>query len=150
MSLIAIPRVGSGKPAKEVGTWLDLTPRVDSSNPETGLLSFAFHPNFVNNGRFFVSYICDARKVPDCKVSELAWTSITNQHIQQTSVQIRYAFAIPPPTFNRSHLVPDLTPKKKKCLLMEQRQSTAFAAEHSRPYASLESILGRLSELLRF
>ena len=68
MTLIRLPLIGSGKPAVPLGTWLDLTPRVDSSQPERGLLSFAFHPNFKRNGRFFVSYICNADRVPDCQV----------------------------------------------------------------------------------
>lgn len=37
------------------------------SKSELGLMGFAFHPDFVNNGRFFISYDCDTRKVPDCK-----------------------------------------------------------------------------------
>ena len=72
MSLVALPLVGTGNPVKVLGTWLDLTPRVDSRYEERGLLSFAFHPNFVSNGRFFVSYICDAKKVPDCQVGAAA------------------------------------------------------------------------------
>jgi len=28
----------------------------------------AFHPNFTQNGRFFVSDICDGAKAADCKV----------------------------------------------------------------------------------
>lgn len=70
MSLISIPPPGTKAPAAVLSTWLDLTPRVDSSQPERGLLSFAFHPNFIKNGRFFVSYICDANRNPDCKVRQ--------------------------------------------------------------------------------
>ncbi|MFV9505275.1 MAG: PQQ-dependent sugar dehydrogenase [Oscillochloridaceae bacterium umkhey_bin13] len=36
--------------------FLDLTDRVGSSGNEQGLLSIAFHPQFVANGRFFVNY----------------------------------------------------------------------------------------------
>ena len=37
-------------------TFLDITDRVRSRETERGLLSVAFHPSFVNNGRFFVYY----------------------------------------------------------------------------------------------
>lgn len=36
--------------------FLDITDRVGSSANEQGLLGLAFHPNFANNGRFFVNY----------------------------------------------------------------------------------------------
>lgn len=31
-----------------------------------GLMGMAFHPNFVQNGRFFLSYNCDKMKNPGC------------------------------------------------------------------------------------
>ncbi|KAG8388653.1 hypothetical protein BUALT_Bualt02G0147700 [Buddleja alternifolia] len=31
-----------------------------------GLMGFAFHPNFIENGRFFVSFSCDKAKWPNC------------------------------------------------------------------------------------
>ncbi|KAJ3693779.1 hypothetical protein LUZ60_009259 [Juncus effusus] len=45
--------------------FLNLTDRV-YVDFEFGLMSFTFHPNFLNNGRFFVSYNCDSTKTPDC------------------------------------------------------------------------------------
>lgn len=36
--------------------FLDLTDRVGSAGPEQGLLGLAFHPDYAQNGRFFVSY----------------------------------------------------------------------------------------------
>lgn len=45
--------------------FLDLSDRVVNEG-ESGLLGLAFHPDFVANGRFFVSYICDKQKWPDC------------------------------------------------------------------------------------
>ncbi|XP_062114954.1 HIPL1 protein-like [Humulus lupulus] len=34
--------------------------------PEHGLMGMAFHPNFVQNGRFFISYNCDKMTNPGC------------------------------------------------------------------------------------
>ena len=36
--------------------FLDITDRVGSSSTEQGLLGLAFHPDYANNGRFFVNY----------------------------------------------------------------------------------------------
>lgn len=45
--------------------FLDLTNRVYFAN-DFGLLGLTFHPDFTNNGRFFVSYNCDSTMTPDC------------------------------------------------------------------------------------
>ncbi|CAM6101550.1 unnamed protein product [Calypogeia fissa] len=45
--------------------FLDLSDRVTNDN-ELGFLGFAFHPNFKDNGRFFVSYNCDKQQWADC------------------------------------------------------------------------------------
>lgn len=71
IQLITKPAIGAGKPggsADVVSTFLDLRGRVTEDNAEQGLLGFAFHPRFLKNGRFFVSYICDGTKSPDCRV----------------------------------------------------------------------------------
>ncbi|MCB9155195.1 MAG: PQQ-dependent sugar dehydrogenase [Caldilineae bacterium] len=39
--------------------FLDITSQVDSSDGEQGLLGLAFHPNYVNNGYFYVYYTYD-------------------------------------------------------------------------------------------
>lgn len=67
MTLVTLPPVGSRAAAKPIATFLDLSGRVRQGT-ETGLLSFAFHPQFAKNGRFFVSYICNSNDHPDCKV----------------------------------------------------------------------------------
>ncbi len=38
-------------------TFLNIDPRVNSTNNEQGLLGLAFHPNYAQNGYFFVYYI---------------------------------------------------------------------------------------------
>ena len=68
LSLITIPPMGTRKPASVISTWLDITARVYTGAVEQGFLGFAFHPDFIHNGRFFVSYICNADRTPDCKV----------------------------------------------------------------------------------
>lgn len=69
IQVLTRPKAGTpkGERAKVISTFLDLTPRLMRGN-EQGLLSFAFHPKFLKNGRFFVSYICDGKQNPDCKV----------------------------------------------------------------------------------
>jgi hypothetical protein len=37
-------------------SFLDITSRVKSSGNEQGLLGLAFHPDYANNGYFFVHY----------------------------------------------------------------------------------------------
>jgi glucose/arabinose dehydrogenase len=40
----------------QAAAFLDITDRVGSANSEQGLLGFAFHPNFAQNGYFYVNY----------------------------------------------------------------------------------------------
>ena len=40
-----------------VTTFLDITAKVDDSSNEEGLLGLAFHPDYANNGYFYVNYI---------------------------------------------------------------------------------------------
>ncbi|MGH1366773.1 MAG: PQQ-dependent sugar dehydrogenase [Calditrichia bacterium] len=40
----------------DVTTFLDIEARVDDSSDEEGLLGLAFHPDYANNGYFFVNY----------------------------------------------------------------------------------------------
>ena len=79
LSLITIPPMGARKPASVISTWLDLTGRVYAGAVEQGFLGFAFHPDFIHNGRFFVSYTCNADRTPDCKVGsnkDTGWTRL--------------------------------------------------------------------------
>lgn len=50
-------RIRVGSPTGGVPpVFLDITPLVNSTGTEQGLLGFAFHPNYASNGRFFVHY----------------------------------------------------------------------------------------------
>ena len=51
------------------GFFLDIQSAVEDGATEQGLLGLAFHPDFVNNGRFYVNYIRDASG-PDRTVIE--------------------------------------------------------------------------------
>jgi len=44
------------KPAVKAELFLDISNRIDNSGNEMGLLGLAFHPNFKENGLFFVNY----------------------------------------------------------------------------------------------
>lgn len=64
--LATLPVAGSNKNMSVSDTpFLDISDRVVSTR-EYGLLGVAFHPNFKENGRFFVSYNCDKSLWPDC------------------------------------------------------------------------------------
>ncbi|ESQ47021.1 hypothetical protein EUTSA_v10027668mg [Eutrema salsugineum] len=64
---VSIPPEGSGEILKidETNLFLDITQEVHF-DAELGLLGLAFHPNFLKNGRFFVSFNCDKLKWPEC------------------------------------------------------------------------------------
>ncbi|KAL8091547.1 hypothetical protein AgCh_033974 [Apium graveolens] len=66
--LSTIPQVGSKEILKmdELKPFLDLTNQV-LLDPESGLMGITFHPNFEQNGRFFVSYICDKLRHEGCQ-----------------------------------------------------------------------------------
>lgn len=50
-------RVFNNDPAEEnTDIFLDITSSVDDSGGEEGLLGLAFHPNFIQNGYFFINY----------------------------------------------------------------------------------------------
>ncbi|XP_043718669.1 HIPL1 protein-like [Telopea speciosissima] len=65
--LVNVPDMGSGNTIvlDELNPFLDISSQVHSEN-SFGMLGMAFHPNFVNNGRFFVSFNCDKTKWPGC------------------------------------------------------------------------------------
>ncbi|KAF8010837.1 hypothetical protein BT93_J1475 [Corymbia citriodora subsp. variegata] len=65
--LATIPAQGSGEilGIDESSPFLDLTDQVHFES-ELGMMGLAFHPNYQNNGRFFVSFNCDRAKWSDC------------------------------------------------------------------------------------
>ncbi|KAL4566554.1 hypothetical protein LXL04_030671 [Taraxacum kok-saghyz] len=68
--LAMVPEVGSTQgliiDESESDLFLDLSDQVEFG-PEMGLISFAFHPNFISNGRFFAAYNCDKFKQSGCE-----------------------------------------------------------------------------------
>jgi len=58
--------------------FLDISSVVDSTGNEQGLLGLAFHPNFSNNGLFFVNYTYDPGPGPDRTRVERYEVSATN------------------------------------------------------------------------
>lgn len=65
--LATIPEQGSGEiiGIDESSPFFDLTDEVHFQS-ELGMMGLAFHPNYQNNGRFFVSFNCDKTKWPYC------------------------------------------------------------------------------------
>ncbi|XP_030530786.1 HIPL1 protein isoform X2 [Rhodamnia argentea] len=65
--LATIPKQGSGEilGINESSPFLDLTDEVHFES-ELGMMGLALHPNYQNNGRFFVSFNCDKVKWPEC------------------------------------------------------------------------------------
>jgi hypothetical protein len=68
MYLVNISEPGSGKPfgIDYNAPFLDISART-LNKVELGFMGIAFHPDFVNNGRFFISYNCDTTVHADCK-----------------------------------------------------------------------------------
>ncbi len=54
--------------------FLDITSRVDSSDNEEGLLGLSFHPNYANNGYFYVNY---TNTSPDTRRTRISRFSVT-------------------------------------------------------------------------
>ncbi|WCJ35997.1 catalytics [Euphorbia peplus] len=65
--LATIPEEGSAGTMQidELSPFIDLTDEVYLSSV-FGMMGIAFHPNFVQNGRFFASFNCDKSRSPGC------------------------------------------------------------------------------------
>lgn len=66
--LAMVPEVGSSQSLMidESDPFLDLSDQVQFAT-EMGLMSIALHPNFTENGRFFVAFNCDKFQQPGCE-----------------------------------------------------------------------------------
>lgn len=65
--MATVPEEGSGEMlvTDKSNPFLDLTDEV-YADTEFGMMGLAFHPNYVQNGRFFASFNCDKVKWPEC------------------------------------------------------------------------------------
>ncbi|XP_004304952.1 PREDICTED: HIPL1 protein-like [Fragaria vesca subsp. vesca] len=65
--LATVPEEGSGGMLviDESNPFLDITDQV-YADIEFGLMGLAFHPNYLQNGRFFASFNCDKVRWPEC------------------------------------------------------------------------------------
>lgn len=68
MYMATLSEPGSGKPLTidYSKPFLNISHRTEGKG-ELGFMGMAFHPDFLNNGRFFISYNCNTTKFPDCK-----------------------------------------------------------------------------------
>jgi hypothetical protein len=73
--IASVPAGGSGAPM-QVAPFVDLTGRA------LLLLGFAPHPEFAANGRFFISYACDAIASPACGAGGYAGSSKPSRRYQ--------------------------------------------------------------------
>jgi glucose/arabinose dehydrogenase len=74
--------------------FLDIQDRVDDSSSEKGLLGIAFHPNYANNGYFYVNYTFDTGIDLRTRVSRFRVTSNPNV-ADPTKEQVLMAFIQP-------------------------------------------------------
>jgi Glucose / Sorbosone dehydrogenase len=63
--LAEIQKFGKALKYSKSNPFLDLTDQV-ASGDQFGLMGITFHPDFMQNGRFFVSYNCDSTITPGC------------------------------------------------------------------------------------
>jgi glucose/arabinose dehydrogenase len=77
--LFAVERAGRIRVIQSNGTvlatpFLDITTRVDSSGSEEGLLGLAFHPDYANNGYFYVNYTNTTSDIRRTRISRFSVT----------------------------------------------------------------------------
>jgi glucose/arabinose dehydrogenase len=81
--------------------FLDISDRVDDSSNEMGLLGLAFHPDFENNGSFFVNYTDGNNTV----ISRFTLSSDNPDSADAASEEILLTFQQPYPNHNGGQLV---------------------------------------------
>ena len=96
--------------SRRVEPFLDLTSQVTQAcseqRPQAGLLSLAFHPNYSNNGEFFVTYT----RLADEAIVLSRFTVSTDPHIADASSEEVMLVVEKPETFNSlTHNGGDLT-----------------------------------------
>ena len=93
------------------GVFLDISTLVDSSSNEQGLLGLAFHPDFANNGYFYVNYTHDpAGSTPDVtRVSRFQVSVGDPNSVDSSSEKILLSFDQTAPNHNGGdlHFGPD-------------------------------------------
>ena len=86
--------------ATEDKVFVDLTTKIDSSGQEKGLLGLAFHPEFSENGYFYVNYTTAENTVISRFTTDLA----TLSEVNLASEEILLEFPQPYPNHNGGHL----------------------------------------------
>jgi len=81
---------------QSVKTFLDITDRVSAGN-EMGLLGLAFHPDYENNGYFFVNYTVSG---PETRISRFAVSSSNPDSADKSSELILLSFGQPAANHN--------------------------------------------------
>jgi glucose/arabinose dehydrogenase len=81
--LFAIEQAGRIKVIESDGTvlgtpFLDIVPRVDSSDNEEGLLGIVFHPNYDSNGYFYLNYTNTTAGIRRTRISRFSVTGNPN------------------------------------------------------------------------
>jgi hypothetical protein len=113
MYMANVTEPGSGGPFSiDYGApFLNITQRTLSKG-ELGFMGMAFHPDFLSNGRLFISYECNMTKHPDCKAecgcSRVNGCNTTAVHCQYSAIVAEYtvnATGVTPQTVTNSHLL---------------------------------------------
>ena len=92
------------------GVFLDISTLVDSSSNEQGLLGFAFHPDFANNGYFYVNFTHDPGPGQDVtRVSRFQVSVGDPNSADSSSEKVILEFEQPAPNHNGGdlHFGPD-------------------------------------------
>lgn len=90
----------NNREATEAKLFVDLTTKIDSSGQEKGLLGLAFHPEFAENGYFYVNYTTEENTVISRFTTDLA----TLSEVDLASEEILLEFPQPYPNHNGGHL----------------------------------------------
>lgn len=84
----------------ETKVFIDLTVKIDSSGQEKGLLGLAFHPNFEENGYFYVNYTNQESTV----ISRFTSDTATLSEVDPSTEEILMEFTQPYANHNGGHL----------------------------------------------